>query len=33
MHSMYLDKEGLVLDFDWWSAKDKTQMLAQGGTS
>jgi len=29
MHSMYLDKEGLVLDFDWWSPKDKTQMLAQ----
>jgi hypothetical protein len=29
MHSMYLDQQGLVLDFDWWSAKDKTQMLAQ----
>ena len=29
MHSMYLDKQGLVLDFDWWSPKDKTQMLAQ----
>jgi len=29
MHSMYLDKEGLVLDFDWWSSKDKPQMLAQ----
>jgi hypothetical protein len=26
---MYLDKQGLVLDFDWWSPKDKTQMLAQ----
>ena len=29
MHSMYLDKQGLVLDFDWWSQKDKTQILAQ----
>jgi len=29
MHSMYLDKQGLVLDFDWWSPKDKTQILAQ----
>ena len=29
MHSMYLDKEGLVLDFDWWSPKNKTEMLAQ----
>jgi hypothetical protein len=29
MHSMYLDKQGLVLDFDWWSPKDKTEMLAQ----
>jgi hypothetical protein len=29
MHSMYLDKQGLVLDFDWWSPKDKTQLLAQ----
>jgi hypothetical protein len=29
MHSMYLDKQGLVLDFDWWIPKDKTQMLAQ----
>jgi hypothetical protein len=29
MHSMYLDKQGLVLDFDWWSQKEKTQILAQ----
>ena len=29
MHSMYLEQQGLVLDFDWWSPKDKTQMLAQ----
>src|SRR5438876_12229910 len=29
MHSMYLDKQGLVLDFDCWSPKDKTQILAQ----
>jgi hypothetical protein len=29
IHSMYLDKQGLVLDFDWWSPKDKTQILAQ----
>ena len=29
MHSMYLDKQGLVLDFDWWSPTDKIQMLAQ----
>jgi hypothetical protein len=29
MHSMYLDKQGLVLDFDWWSLKDKAEMLAQ----
>ena len=29
MHSMYLGQQGLVLDFDWWSPKDKTQMLAQ----
>lgn len=29
MHSMYLDKQGLVLDFDWWSPKNKTQILAQ----
>jgi hypothetical protein len=29
MHSMYLDKQGLVLDFDWWSPKDKAEMLAQ----
>jgi len=27
--AMYLDKQGLVLDFDWWSPKDKTQILAQ----
>ena len=29
MHTMYLDKQGLVLDFDWWNPKDKTQMLSQ----
>jgi hypothetical protein len=29
MHSMYLDKQGLVLDFDWWGPKNKTEMLAQ----
>jgi hypothetical protein len=29
MHSMYLDKQGLVVDFDWWTPKNKTQMLAQ----
>jgi hypothetical protein len=29
IHAMYLDKQGLVLDFDWWTPKDKTQMLAQ----
>jgi len=29
MHSMYLDKQGLVLDFDWWRPKDKTQILGQ----
>jgi hypothetical protein len=29
IHSMYLDKQGLVLDFNWWTPKDKTQMLAQ----
>ncbi len=29
LHSMYLDQQGLVLDFDWWSPKNKPQMLAQ----
>src|SRR5260370_31948706 len=29
MHAMYLDHQGLVLDFDWLSPKDKTPMLAQ----
>jgi hypothetical protein len=29
MHSMGLDKQGLVLDFDWWSPEDKSQMVAQ----
>jgi hypothetical protein len=29
IHTMYLDQQGLVLDFDWWGPKDKTQMLAQ----
>ena len=28
MHSMYLDKQGLVLDFDWWSPKDKTIIVS-----
>jgi hypothetical protein len=29
MHSMYLDKQGLVLDFDSLNPKDKSPMLAQ----
>ena|SRR5438309_576106 len=29
MRAMYLDQEGLVLDLDWASPKNKTQMLAQ----
>jgi hypothetical protein len=29
MRSMYLDEQQLVLDFDWWSPKDRTHMLAQ----
>jgi len=29
MHSMYLDQQELVLDFDWSSPKSKTPMLAQ----
>lgn len=29
MHSMYLDQQGLLLDFDWWNAKDKSQVVAQ----
>jgi hypothetical protein len=29
MHTMYLDQQGLLLDFDWSSPKDKTQMIAQ----
>jgi hypothetical protein len=29
VHSMYLNKQGLVLDFDWMSPKDKTPILAQ----
>jgi hypothetical protein len=28
MHAMYLDHQGLVLDFDWLSSKDKTPMPA-----
>jgi len=31
--SMYLDPQGLVLEFDWSSPKDKTQMLAQAARS
>jgi hypothetical protein len=26
---MYLEKEGLVVDFNWSSPKDKSQMIAQ----
>jgi hypothetical protein len=29
MHSMFLDQQGLVLDFDWLSAKGKTPIVAQ----
>jgi hypothetical protein len=29
VRSMYLDQQGLVLDFDWWGPKGKTQMLAE----
>jgi hypothetical protein len=29
VHSMYLDQQGLVLDFDWSTPKGKTQMLAE----
>jgi hypothetical protein len=29
VRSMYLDPQGLVLEFDWSSPKEKTQMLAQ----
>ena len=29
MHSMFLDQQGLVLDFDWLSAKGKTAVVAQ----
>jgi hypothetical protein len=29
MHSMFLDQQGLVLDFDWLSTKGKTQVVAQ----
>jgi hypothetical protein len=29
MHSMFLDQQGLVLDFDWLSAKGKTAIIAQ----
>jgi hypothetical protein len=29
MHTMYLSEQGLVLDFDWWSPKGKTQMIVQ----
>jgi hypothetical protein len=27
--TMYLEKEGLVVDFNWSSPKDKSQMIAQ----
>jgi hypothetical protein len=26
--SMYLEKEGLVVDFNWWGAKEKTETAA-----
>jgi hypothetical protein len=29
MHTMYLNEQGLVLDLDWSSPKDKTQVIAQ----
>lgn len=29
MQSMFLEEQGLVLDFDWLNSKDKTPMLAQ----
>jgi hypothetical protein len=29
MHTMYLDQQRLVLDFDWLSSKDKTPALAE----
>ena len=29
MHSMYLEQQGLLLDFDWASTKDKAQVIAQ----
>ena len=29
MQTMYLDQQGLVLDFDWLSTKEKTPVLAQ----
>jgi hypothetical protein len=29
MHTMFLDQQGLVLDFDWLSAKGKTPIVAQ----
>jgi hypothetical protein len=29
MHTMYLDQQRLVLDFDWLSPKDKTPALAE----
>ena len=29
MHSMYLDRQALLLDFYWWSAKDKNQIVGQ----
>jgi hypothetical protein len=29
MRSMFLDQQGLVLDFDWLSPKGKTQIVAQ----
>ncbi len=29
MHSMYLDRQALLLDFYWWSAKDQNQIVGQ----
>jgi hypothetical protein len=30
MQSMFLDQQGLLLDFDWLSPKEKTPIVAQG---
>jgi len=33
MHALHLGEQGLVLDFDWLSAKGKTEMVAQAPSS